>query len=103
MRVDRVAADLCHLTELREVPIVHLISAVRAIGAVNRAIRAACKRAGIERWHIHQLRHSASLTFTRELGLEAARAALGHATVNMSAMYAGHDLEAAKNVAQRVG
>ena len=54
-------------------------------------------------WHVHQLRHSASLTFTREYGLEAARAALGHSTVDMSAMYAGQDLEAAKTVAAGVG
>ena len=73
------------------------------VSAVNRAIFRACKRASIERWHVHQLRHSASLAFTRELGLEHARAALGHATVDMSAMYAGHDLEAAKKVARSVG
>ncbi len=54
-------------------------------------------------WHTHQLRHSASLNFTREFGLEAARAALGHSTVDMSAMYAGRDLEAAKTVAAGVG
>jgi hypothetical protein len=54
-------------------------------------------------WHVHQLRHSASLTFTREFGLEGARAALGHSTVDMSAMYAGRDLEAAKTVAAGVG
>jgi integrase len=72
-------------------------------GAINRAIRRACKRAGIERWHVHRLRHSASLEFSREMGLEAARAALGHASVDMSAMYAGHDLERAKEVAAKLG
>lgn len=54
-------------------------------------------------WHVHQLRHSASLTFKREFGLEGARAALGHATVDMSAVYAGRDIEAAKEVALGVG
>lgn len=54
-------------------------------------------------WHVHQLRHSASLTFMREFGLEAARAALGHSTIDMSAMYAGQDLLAAKVVAAGVG
>jgi integrase len=73
------------------------------VRAVNRAIRRACERAGIEVWHTHQLRHSASLTFCREMGLENARAALGHSSVDMSAMYAGHDLDAAKKVAQKVG
>jgi integrase len=73
------------------------------VRAVNRAIRAACKRAGVDRWHTHQLRHSASLAFTRELGLEAARAALGHASVDVSAMYAGQDIEIAKKVAERIG
>jgi integrase len=72
-------------------------------GAINRAIRRACKRAGVAHWHVHQLRHSASLVFSRELGLEAARAALGHASVDMSAMYAGHDLQRAKEVAAKLG
>ncbi len=73
------------------------------VRAVNRAIGRACERAGIEAWHTHQLRHSASLNFSRELGLEAARSALGHSSVDMSAMYAGRDLEAAKNVASKLG
>lgn len=73
------------------------------VGAVNRAIGVACKKANIPHWHVHQLRHSASLAFSREMGLEAARAALGHATVNMSALYAGRDLEAAKSVAAKIG
>jgi integrase len=73
------------------------------VGSVNRSVRRACERADIEHWHVHQLRHSASLTFSREMGLESARAALGHATVNMSAMYAGHDVETAKKVAAKVG
>ena len=73
------------------------------VGAVNRAIGKACKKAGIPHWHVHQLRQSASLAFSREMGLEAARAALGHATVDMSAMYAGRDLEAAKSVAAKIG
>lgn len=71
--------------------------------AVNRAVRRACERAGVEHWHVHQLRHSASLTFSRELGLEAARAALGHSSVDMSAMYAGHDLQRATEVAAMLG
>jgi integrase len=73
------------------------------VRAVNRAIGRACERAGIETWHTHQLRHSASLTFSREMGLESARAALGHSSVDMSAMYAGRDLEAAKAVASKLG
>jgi integrase len=73
------------------------------VSAVNRAIRRACERAGIDRWPVHQLRHSASLTFSREMGLESARAALGHSSVHMTAMYSGRDLEAAKKVAQQVG
>lgn len=47
------------------------------VGGINKAIRSACVRAGITPWHTHQLRHSASLAFSREMGLESARAALG--------------------------
>lgn len=71
--------------------------------SVNHAIRAACERAGVSRWHTHQLRHTASLLIEREYGIEAARAALGHRQVNMTAHYSGIDVERAKQVAAQVG
>jgi integrase len=71
--------------------------------SVNRAIRRACKRAGVPTWHTHQLRHTAALEITRQHGLEAARAVLGHKCVSMSAHYAGIDQARAAEVMSRIG
>jgi integrase len=70
---------------------------------VNRAIRRGCKKAGVAKWHTHQLRHSAALNILREFGPEAARSALGHRTLNMTMHYAGIDLAKAKEVAKLIG
>jgi integrase len=71
--------------------------------SVNQAIERGCLRAKVERWHTHQLRHSAALNVLREFGPEAARSALGHRTLNMTLHYAGVDLEKAKEVAKKIG
>src|SRR5207248_3026568 len=63
--------------------------------ALRYAMRAARKAGALAEehfWHPHQLRHSASLRVARDQGLEAARAFLGHAKPDVTAMYAGIDL-----------
>jgi integrase len=42
-------------------------------------------------WHPHQLRHSTAARLQRDHGLEAARAFLGHAKLDITAHYAGID------------
>ncbi len=71
--------------------------------SVNQAIERGCIRANVERWHTHQLRHTAALNVLREFGPEAAQSALGHRTLNMTLHYAGIDLEKAKEVAKKIG
>jgi integrase len=71
--------------------------------AYARAVARACKRAGIESWHPHQLRHTAALRARREQGLEAARALLGHRTVVLTEHYADADAALAKTVALKIG
>ncbi len=44
----------------------------------HHAVRYGCRRAGVEDWHPHRLRHTAATRIRREFGLEAARAILGH-------------------------
>lgn len=66
--------------------------------AMERATRAGAL-AKEHFWHPHQLRHSAALRVQREHGLEAARAFLGHAKPDMTAMYAGMDTALAIQVA----
>lgn len=71
--------------------------------AYARAIARACKNAGVPHWHPHQLRHTAALLIEREHGAEAARATLGHKTLNMTLHYAGIDLKRAAEVAAKMG
>ena len=71
--------------------------------AINRAIRRGCEKAGIPIWHTHQLRHTAALLIEREFGLDAARAALGHRTANLTAMYSGIDVQKAAQVMAKIG
>jgi integrase len=71
--------------------------------AYARAIARACKKAGVPHWHPHQLRHTAALLIEREHGAEAARATLGHRTLNMTLHYAGIDLRRAVEVAANMG
>jgi integrase len=70
---------------------------------INRAIKRACRRFGIPEWHTHQLRHTAALEVSRQHGLEAARAVLGHKSLQMSADYAGHDKRTAAEVMAKIG
>ena len=58
---------------------------------INHSIRIVCKRHGLPRWHTHQLRHTAALEISRRHGLEAARAILGHRTVQIEHHYSGLD------------
>ena len=70
---------------------------------INKAVRIACKRAGIPRWNIHRLRHTAALEISRRFGLEGARSVLGHRTVQMSAHYSGLDQQTASAIMSEVG
>jgi integrase len=54
-------------------------------------------------WHAHQLRHTAALLIERQHGAEAARAVLGHQTLNMTLFYSGIDRRRAAQVAVAMG
>lgn len=67
------------------------------------AISRAAKRAGVK-LTAYSLRHSYRLRVGREMGLEAARAGMGHASIGTTAKYAaGVDAKLAGDVARRVG
>jgi integrase len=68
-----------------------------------QSIGRACRRAGVPRWHPHQLRHSFATRARAAMGLEAARAALGHATAAMTEVYAERDMEAVRGLVERLG
>jgi integrase len=71
--------------------------------AISQAIRRACVKHGLERWHVHQLRHTAATAIRREYGLDAARAVLGHRVPTITSHYAELDLGKAVEVARKLG
>jgi integrase len=72
--------------------------------AVKYAIKAA-KKAGIkvEDFHPHQLRHTAATRIRKELGLDAARAVLGHRNLKITDDYAELDQALAGKAALKLG
>ena len=55
--------------------------------ALNRAIRRACQKHGIEPWTPYQLRHAAATRLAEALGFEAARKVLGQRTAAVTQRY----------------
>ncbi len=69
----------------------------------RRAIHRACDLAGIDHWGANRLRHSAATEVRREFGLEAAQVVLGHASADISQVYAERDAELARDVIRKIG
>ena len=69
----------------------------------RRAIHRACDLAGIARWSLNSLRHSAGTEIRKRFGLEAAQMSLGHSKANVTQMYAERDAELAREVARKIG
>jgi len=68
------------------------------------AIRRACDKAGVPRWHPHRLRHNSGTYLRREFGIEAARVILGHSDAGITAeVYSEQDQEKAKEIIGKVG
>lgn len=87
--------------------------------AYNRVIRRACDLADrqahaadptiatderiVPRWSPNQLRHSMATEVRRRYGLEAVQVVLGHATANVTQIYAERDLGLAAKIMREVG
>ncbi len=73
--------------------------------AVQCAIKRANKRGNlsIPKFTPHQLRHTAATRIRKEFGLDAARAVLGHRTLNMTNEYAEIDKMLAEKVLKKLG
>jgi len=69
----------------------------------GKALRVACRKAGIPAWHSHQLRHAAATLIRKEFGLEAARVILGHSTTLITETYAELDRDKAVDVMAQIG
>ncbi|MEX2169982.1 MAG: site-specific integrase [Pirellulales bacterium] len=55
------------------------------------------------RWSPNQLRHAAATEIRKQFGLEAAQVLLGHATANVTQIYAERDLAKGVEVARKIG
>ena len=55
------------------------------------------------RWSPNQLRHGAATRIRREFGLEAAQVALGHASADITQVYAEQDWQKGVEVARKIG
>ena len=73
------------------------------VHAYARALARACQKAGIAKWHLHQLRHTAATEIRRQFGLEAAQVALGHARADTTQIYAERDFSLAAQVMLKIG
>lgn len=69
----------------------------------RRAIHRACDLAGIPRWSPNRLRHSAATEIRKQFGLESAQCVLGHASADITQIYAERDSDLAKRVAMQIG
>ena len=69
----------------------------------GQAIRRACERAGVPRWHSYQLRHNAGTRLRAEFGLDVARTILGHAKIDSTQLYAEQDHARAMEVTAKIG
>ena len=72
-------------------------------GSYRQAIQRACDRAGIARWNPHQLRHARATEIRSKYGLEAAQVILGHASADVSQVYAERDFSLALKIMKDVG
>jgi len=73
------------------------------ICSYRQAVVKGCDKAGIPHWHPHQLRHSAATTIRREAGLDTARTVLGHASLNVTEVYAERDSAKAREIMALIG
>jgi integrase len=80
----------------------------RAVELANRARTKQAAEDGTEpeslpRWSPNRLRHSAATEIRKRFGLEAAQVTLGHATADVSQIYAERDLTLAAEVMRKIG
>jgi integrase len=69
----------------------------------RKAIHRACDLAGVPRWSPNRLRHSAATDIRQKFGLEAAQVTLGHASADITQVYAERNMALARKVAAEVG
>jgi integrase len=72
-------------------------------GTYRQAVRRGCLKAGIPVWEPNQLRHAYATAVRQRHGLEAAQVLLGHASADVTQVYAERDDQLARRVAAAIG
>jgi integrase len=57
-------------------------------GSYGKAITNAAKKAKVEHWTAHQLRHTTATRIRTQYGLDAAQVILGHSSADITQVYA---------------
>lgn len=73
------------------------------VDSYRRAVHRACTQAGIAKWTVHQLRHTAATRLRKEYGIEIARVVLGHRSAEVTEIYAELDRTKAAEIMRQVG
>ncbi len=75
--------------------------------AIHRAVELANRKREkddqLPKWSPNRLRHSAATEIRKRFGLEAAQVTLGHATADVSQIYAERDLTLAAEIMRKIG
>ena len=74
-----------------------------AVDSYRRSITRACEHAGVRTWTPNRLRHARATAIRARFGLEAAQVALGHASAEVTQLYAQRDRRLAMDVAKEIG
>lgn len=70
----------------------------------SQSVRRAALEAGVPDLHAYKIRHAYKARVTREMGMDAARAAMGQKSISSTNLYSSAtDLKAASEVAKRLG
>lgn len=69
----------------------------------DKAIRRACRKAGVAEWSANQLRHSFATEVRKLHGLEASQVLLGHKRADVTQVYAERDQTLATRIASEAG
>jgi integrase len=69
----------------------------------RKAIQSACMKAGVPKWHPHQLRHTAATEIRKRFGIEATRIILGHEDVRTAQIYAEEDRSRGVEIMRSIG
>jgi integrase len=73
------------------------------VPSYRRAIKRACRLAGVPSWSPNRLRHTAATRIRKRYGIELTRIILGHSTAFTTEIYAEVDRKKAVQVIQEIG